>query len=164
MKVGHRYAAVSLLIDADMNLLMIQRPLHPGDPWSGHMAFPGGKVEPQDADLKVTAERECWAEVGVSLTDKAQYLGALSVLQHPRLSVAAFVYYLSERPSLNCNDKEVADYFWIPLLKLSRAERGVVRYTLNKGEQSFPAIHLLEVPIWGISLSFLDQLLKRVGA
>ena len=162
MRSEQRYAAVALLIDVDMNILMIQRPRKESDPWSGHMAFPGGRFEQKDSDLKATAERECSEEVGVFLADCSQFLGALSVLQHPRLSVAAFVYYLPRRPRLICNE-EVADYFWLSLQQLAVTQRGVVRHTFQEAERSFPAIHLVEVPIWGISLNFLDQIFKRVG-
>ena len=43
-----KHSSVAINIDHDARILMIQRATREGDPWSGHMAFPGGKFEPQD--------------------------------------------------------------------------------------------------------------------
>ena len=45
-------------------VLLIERAEKPGDPWSGHMAFPGGRLDPSDPDPRFTAERETFEEVG----------------------------------------------------------------------------------------------------
>ena len=43
--------------DGEPELLMIKRAEAEGDPWSGHIACPGGRMEPGDRDLAVTAVR-----------------------------------------------------------------------------------------------------------
>src|SRR4051812_3842337 len=55
-----RAAVAAILRDAaeGPEILFIRRAEHPQDPWSGHMAFPGGREEPGDADLLETAIRE----------------------------------------------------------------------------------------------------------
>ena len=53
-------AAVTILIreeDGDHQLLLIKRAIREGDPWSGHLALPGGRAEWQDIDLVETAAR-----------------------------------------------------------------------------------------------------------
>ena len=54
-------AAVAAILrpsgDSGLELLYIVRRRVPKDPWSGHIAFPGGRVEPSDASLRATAER-----------------------------------------------------------------------------------------------------------
>ena len=66
-----RRSAVALVIDADhlmdASVLMIQRAVHEGDPWSGQMAFPGGRQEAQDPNAVATAKREMREEVGFDI-------------------------------------------------------------------------------------------------
>ena len=38
----------------DTEILMMQRAKHDGDPWSGQMSFPGGKIDPQDDSVSYT--------------------------------------------------------------------------------------------------------------
>mgnify|MGYP006305808619 CR=1 FL=1 len=51
-------------------LLFILRAKQEGDPWSGHMAFPGGRMEPDDADELAAARREAREEVALDLADR----------------------------------------------------------------------------------------------
>ena len=46
-------SAVALILqvrDGQLHILMIKRAEREGDPWSGHMAFPGGRKDPVDAN------------------------------------------------------------------------------------------------------------------
>ena len=67
---GARRAAVAMLLREAAEgpeVFFIERARHPGDPWSGHMAFPGGRVEVGDPDVRAAVERETLEEVGISL-------------------------------------------------------------------------------------------------
>ena len=62
------WAAVAIVLAPDPDaVLLIRRAERAGDPWSGHMALPGGRYEPKDPDLLGTALRETVEEVGVAL-------------------------------------------------------------------------------------------------
>lgn len=51
-------------------VLFIKRVTRSGDRWSGDVALPGGKAEPEDESGRYTAMRETWEEVGIDLADK----------------------------------------------------------------------------------------------
>jgi 8-oxo-dGTP pyrophosphatase MutT (NUDIX family) len=77
----HAAASVALVLagGAELSLCLIRRAERAGDPWSGHLALPGGHSEPTDAHPRAAAERETLEEVGLALGD-GQWLGALSQL------------------------------------------------------------------------------------
>ena len=101
------------------DILFIQRAERTGDPWSGHMAFPGGHREDHDADLRAAAMRETHEEIGLSLDD-AEYLGALDHQRaQPRgrtldMLIAPHVFITTRTPEFQPNH-EVADVVWAPL-------------------------------------------------
>ena len=66
----HRRAAVAMILrdrPGGPEVLFIERARREGDPWSGHMAFPGGRVDPTDDGVRAAAERETLEEVGIPL-------------------------------------------------------------------------------------------------
>jgi 8-oxo-dGTP pyrophosphatase MutT (NUDIX family) len=164
-----RRAAVAMVLadHADgPSVLFIERASHPGDPWSGHMAFPGGRVEPGDAHPREAAERETLEEVGLALRGAAR-IGRLDDKQgnprtQPSLLISAFVYALPEPVSLAPNH-EVREAFWFPLAGLVDPARHVP-YLAHSVE--FPGI-LIGKPerhvVWGLTYSFLESFFRAVG-
>ncbi len=118
-KPGMREAAVAVILrnhHRSLQMLFIQRATQEGDPWSGHMAFPGGHRDPTDADLRAAAMRETVEEVGLDLTE-AEYIGALDHQRAmPRgrplnMIIAPHVFALEGDPVFTPNH-EVADVVW----------------------------------------------------
>ena len=150
------------------SVLFIERARREGDPWSGHMAFPGGRVDPTDADARAAAERETEEEVGLSL-EGARLLGRLDDRQgnprtHPALVISAFVYALSEpAPELVINH-EVEQAFWFPVRELLEPARHVPYPTSY--DLDFPGILVGEPDrhiVWGLTYSFLEGFFTTVG-
>ena len=62
----------------DPEILFIKRAARSGDRWTSHVALPGGKRDPEDANDKATAIRETMEEVGIDLSDEqALFVGNL---------------------------------------------------------------------------------------
>jgi 8-oxo-dGTP pyrophosphatase MutT (NUDIX family) len=165
---GARLAAVALILRAgeagEPELLFIRRAEHPGDPWSGHVAFPGGRKDPSDETLEATAMRETLEETGVDLARDGLLLGRLDDLQPrtptlPPVVVRPFVAAILPRVTLTLND-ECADAFWVPLAWLrdpaSRLE-SVVR--VRGADMRVPSYRRGEHVIWGMTERILQQFL-----
>jgi 8-oxo-dGTP pyrophosphatase MutT (NUDIX family) len=167
-----RRAAVAIVLmenTGSLDLLLIERAKRAGDPWSGQMAFPGGRVDAADATTRAAAERETLEEVGLSLSG-SEYLGRLDDL--PGLpappsdfAVSAFVFYASEPGTLALNH-EVEDAFWFPLNALSDRERYIDHPPKAESGRHFPGILVGEPGrhvVWGLTYRFLDRLLEILG-
>jgi 8-oxo-dGTP pyrophosphatase MutT (NUDIX family) len=158
-------AAVAVIIEpSGPQLLFIRRAEHPHDPWSGHIAFPGGKQDEGDRDLLATAQREAREEIGMDLT-RADYLGQLDDLQTniSPLVVSGFAYSAPrQQPRLS---EEVEDCFWVPLAHLSEAARRThLTIEVRREVRRFPALSLgPEKPLlWGITYRFAEQVMKHL--
>jgi 8-oxo-dGTP pyrophosphatase MutT (NUDIX family) len=170
---GLRQAAVAMVLREAARgpeVLFIERAEREGDPWSGHMAFPGGRFDPGDADLRHAAERETREEVGLELAG-AEPLGRLDDLQGhraagvPSIMIAAFVYHLPETPPLRLNH-EVQDVFWFPLQGLHEATRHVEHPLGARLGRSMPGIEVGQPGrhvVWGLTYRFLEVFFEIVG-
>jgi len=152
-----------------LDLLLIERASRAGDPWSGHMAFPGGRVDVADATIRAAAERETLEEVGLSLA-RSEYLGRLDDLPGVPVppgdfAVSAFVFYASDTTALALNH-EIRDAFWFPLDAISDRERHVDHPASVGSDRVFPGIVVGEPGrhvVWGLTYRFLDRFLEIVG-
>lgn len=52
----------------EAELIFIKRAARKGDRWTSHIALPGGRRDPEDADDQAAAVREAAEEVGIHLT------------------------------------------------------------------------------------------------
>ena len=167
-----RSAVVMLLRETasgDVEILMIERAQRQGDPWSGHMGFPGGRLDPGDAHSYAAAARECVEEIGLDVATCGQFLGRLSDLAtHLRsgssaMLVTPYVFALTELPPLSPNH-EVADILWVPLSFLASAQhRQSMPWQYDGMEVALPCYTFAQRRIWGLSLGMLDELLRVVG-
>jgi len=164
-------AGVCLLLRPadDLELLLIERVERDGDPWSGHIALPGGMREADDRDLLETAFRETAEEVGVRLDREASLLGALDELSPstrrlPPLVISPFVAAAPAGVELTLDPREVADAVWAPISALADpAARSHVEIHYEGQELRFPAIALGGHRVWGLTYRILLQLFALAG-
>jgi 8-oxo-dGTP pyrophosphatase MutT (NUDIX family) len=166
-----RYAAVAAVLrDAPegAEVLLIRRAESEGDPWSGHMALPGGRRDPEDPDLLSTARRETREEVGLDLCRHASLLGALDPLpaiargRRVGMTIAPFVFALGLDVELTPN-AEVFETLWAPLGDL-RAGTGAttIHWTHDGEDLVLPAWDVRGRLVWGLTYRMLQALLERL--
>lgn len=165
---GVRKAAVALIFRLGENdvleLLFIKRAEYEGDPWSGQIAFPGGRAEARDASLAETAIRETREETGIDLAREGMIVGRLDDLRPrtvrlPAIMVRPFVALLDRREALVLSP-EVALSFWLPFAALTPAEAWRDDIVSARGIQINARIFRHdEHVIWGMTERILAQLL-----
>lgn len=166
MDGDRKRASVALILRPaanDFEILFIQRAAHDLDPWSGHIAFPGGKLEEGELECQA-ARRETHEEIGIDL-QQGLYLGRLSDIIGANLPVrvSCCVFGVDQMPCLPVLNEEVRDLFWVRLSEL----RDPVRHLWSDvafDEKRFkvPAIRLpiADKPVlWGITYRLVMQFL-----
>lgn len=160
-----RTAAVSLILKNGLdgaNILFIERARRRGDPWSGQMAFPGGKRDQNDASVRTTARRETFEEVGLELSCH-RYVGRLDDLVAPPSSpasglvISCFVFSAKGEITLDSNE-EVSDTIWIPVASLTNVKNFLPSFQPEDYRGTFPAIRVAANDsrvIWGLTYRFL---------
>ncbi|MCS6926346.1 MAG: CoA pyrophosphatase [Candidatus Binatia bacterium] len=166
-----RHAAVCILV-ADTpptpHLCFIRRARWEGDPWSEHIAFPGGS-RVGDETAEQTVRREVQEEVGLSLEDERELvpLPQLRIRLAGReqlLLLDSFVCHLpGPLPPLRCGP-EVAAAFWTPVTALWNMQN-LDSLLLNDGGDVlvYPALRLPQGMVFGITLRVLTLLSDQLG-
>jgi 8-oxo-dGTP pyrophosphatase MutT (NUDIX family) len=166
-------AAVALILreaSAGIEILFIRRAEREQDPWSGQVGFPGGRVEPGDADLVATSRRETFEEIGIDLGEDAELLGGLDEIRAMAggrpvdLKIAPFVFHLRHTRSVRLSE-EVTSVHWLSLDRLLGPEHHG-RFEYRHGDQAveLPCLRLGELVIWGLTYRMFGGLRKRLAA
>lgn len=165
-------AAVALVLanaPAGVELLLIQRAIRDDDPWSGHMALPGGRRDPGDADPVATASRETREEVGIDLRQDAELIGRLdelrAVARHRPLDlvITPVVFALRRPVAPRPSPREVESAIWVPLAFLASAGAAATHArTLDGVTSQYPAYRYQHYTIWGLTHRILQGFLEIV--
>ncbi len=163
-KSGRRAAVALLLRERGLGLeiLVIKRSENERDPWSGHMALPGGGREPGDESAYDTARRETLEEIGIDLS-VGRYLGRLDDVG-PRsmpgqLIISTVVVELDAEPG-PLDEREVMEAFWIPVDRLVEETVEIPDFP-----GSWPAFTYKDrYVIWGLTHRILMQLWALIPA
>jgi 8-oxo-dGTP pyrophosphatase MutT (NUDIX family) len=158
-------AAVLRDLGRGPEVLLIRRAERARDPWSGHMAFPGGREDPEDPSLFHTAVRETHEEVALDLTRHGRLLGSLATVpamargRPVGLTIAPYVFELIEDVPLALQPDEVTEWLWAPVEPMLRGERrGSVRYELSGQALTLPAFDIDGRMVWGLTYRMLESL------
>ncbi len=164
-------AAVLLALRASrpLELLLIERAEQEGDPWSGHMALPGGRRSASDVDLMDTALRETAEETAIVVPRQA-VLGELDEVRPSSrrrfsITVAAFVAAVPMGTEAVPSPAEVESALWVPLPYLaSDAAVDEILIELEDGSRAFPALTYREHVIWGLTHRILTGFMDAARA
>lgn len=149
-----------------LSVLLMQRARRQGDPWSGDISFPGGRLETDDPGGCAAACRETWEETGLLLTENNR-IGRL----HDRITrahrqrlpmvVSPFVFdYPQNAPAWHLN-YEVENMLWVPLgFFAERSNRSKMRWQLGPVNIPVPCYDYQDYRVWGLTLLMLDELVR----
>jgi 8-oxo-dGTP pyrophosphatase MutT (NUDIX family) len=168
-----RRAAVAIVLrqnpEGALELLLIKRSEREDDPWSGHIALPGGRHDPTDATLQDTAVRETREETGVNIDEAGLVLGMLDELRPrtpslPPIIVTPFVAVVRPDVALVTSD-EVAVAFWVGLHSLTDPAVTVESdVTIRGATRRVPSYAIDGRIVWGMTERILNNLLAILGS
>ena len=156
-------AAVALIFtEKEKRLLIVKRSEHPDDPWSGHLALPGGKSESCDSDLLDTCIRETREECGIELkrndcieTMPVQLAGHYAATDP--MAVQPYVFCIPQEPlKITLDRDELSEYYWVSreyLCAMSNHRKEVQASAQSK--TPFPCILIGDTLLWGFTYNVL---------
>lgn len=167
------YASVALILvqsEQRPGLLIIKRQKNPDDPWSGHMALPGGRGEKGEGPIE-TACRETFEEIGLELKPSRYLMDPVEA--RARQSMASFLIYPSVfisdfdwsniSPSLHLCPLEVESVHFFSLQELLDPRyQSQVHWSLGGRDLTLPSIQIGRFTIWGLTYWILEQFFKDI--
>jgi 8-oxo-dGTP pyrophosphatase MutT (NUDIX family) len=166
---GARHAAVAIVVtrEQDAALLFVKRREREGDPWSGHIAFPGGHAEPGETPA-ATAQRETLEETGLALGALGTALGRLDDVYPrsvylPRIIVTPVLFAVPTRLEVRPSE-EIERAVWVQAEQVfDPASRKPFVLDRPTGRQEFESIHVGGLVIWGLTERILTQIATITG-
>ena len=153
--------------DMETKFVLILRKTYKGV-HSAQVAFPGGKLEAQDASLRDTALRETFEEVGVPI-ETVHIVRSISQVYIPpsNFCVQPFIGFTQTRPEFIKQDDEVEALIEIDLEHFLDEQSLISKKvkTSYSIEVEVPAFKLNDYVVWGATammLSEIKDLLKQL--
>ena len=154
-------AAVAVLLSSEwseLRVLLVKRAVNPRDPWSGDIAFPGGKRHLDDGSLRDTVVRETMEETGIDLL-RYELLGSMEIVNSnvkPEMFILPFVIVCDEAPHVKLDD-ELCSYFWAPIDQLKNS-----RCIAKAREWQVSAFLIYGEIVWGLTYRMLENLIAML--
>lgn len=146
--------------------LFIQRAVREGDPWSGDVAFPGGKQQQSDRNTWQTALRELYEETGIVPTHTHplyRLRDRLTRLHHAPLpmTISPWLFETEQRQEVTLNH-ESTESMWLTLADFKRKElQSTLEWKTRIGTFTMPTIEIEGYRIWGITLSIINSMIAH---
>jgi len=164
--VDARKSAVMILFFEESNVLkmiVIRRSVYVGI-HSGQIAFPGGRYEESDGDVRVTALREIEEEIGIS-EDKIQIIGRLTDIYVPpsNFLISVFVGFLVDKPVYKIDEREVDEVIEIQFSDFFKSDAVKQKdFYVNsiKAVSNAPYFDVTNAEIWGASAMVISELIE----
>lgn len=142
-------------------VLLCRRARRSGDPWSGHIGLPGGRLAAGDRGPLEAARRETLEEVGFDPLRHGTLLGSLAPLDPPppRVTLAAFVVEIHASVRLRLND-EIEQAWWTPFRALESVAAQVPELGRDVDAWRLPFPEAADVVVWGITYRLLEEVVR----
>jgi 8-oxo-dGTP pyrophosphatase MutT (NUDIX family) len=143
-----------------LQTLLVQRAEREGDPWSGQIGLPGGRIKQTDGSPRIALHREVEEEVGIKLGQVGVELGSLSVghpMRRMEMRVQPWVYGLRIRPEVRVGS-EIADSFWVNLTELP-SKMKMSEITIRNEPRSVESFVVEGKVVWGFTYRVLTELI-----
>jgi len=165
--LNYRKSAVAIHIypreesSDDFSILLIERSEYEGT-HSKQIAFPGGKVDPEDKSFEHTARRESFEEVEIPF-DSGTFIGKLTEVNIPvsKFNVMPYVFYHETLPPLKKNEREVNEILSITITELvdeSNRKTTSIKVNDELTMPNVPCFIMQEKIIWGATALILNEL------
>lgn len=165
--LNYRKSAVAIHIypreesSDEFSILLIERSEYEGT-HSKQIAFPGGKVDPEDKSFEHTARRESFEEVEIPF-DSGTFIGKLTEVNIPvsKFNVMPYVFYHETLPSLKKNEREVNEILSITITELvdeSNRKTTSIKVNDELTMPNVPCFIMQEKIIWGATALILNEL------
>lgn len=165
-------SAVAVILRATASgpeVLLMRRVQHDKDRWSGHVSFPGGMAQAEDADSMATATRETLEEVGLDLERDGRLIGrtddqiAIARGRTLPMAITPWVFELIRDvpPVLG---PEAESIFWLPLQAvLDGTLDAPYPYKMGAVPMELPSWRYRGYVIWGLTHRMLQALVEIAG-
>jgi 8-oxo-dGTP pyrophosphatase MutT (NUDIX family) len=143
-----------------VSTILIERAVYVGV-HSGQIAFPGGKAEETDFDLKYTALRETYEEVGVPM-EAVEIIGNLTnvYINPSNYLVTPYVGYLPQAPDFFINEREVQKIIRVDLRDVNKLVKSTKMITHSNGLRIQTPYYCIDgFTIWGATAMMMSELM-----